>query len=237
MKPKHKLSLFTFMFFVALFFFTCSKEETNVVLTPPVATSIEIFDIKVNTAKSISNVTLNEEGELLSKGICFGTTPDPTVSGNKTNDGTEVGDYISYIENLEANKEYYVRAYATNEAGTSYGKNLTLKTSAKPIIKGNLTLETQEELDFLFKSGITMVDGNLTIGTSYYNNEKKIISLEMMHTLTEVKGDLIIKRTLLENLSGLEGLIKVGGDFSLSHNDDLLNLNALKKYQSNRRRS
>jgi uncharacterized protein (TIGR02145 family) len=46
----------------------------------------------------------------------------------KTNDGSATGDFVSNITGLEANTTYYVRGYATNSVGTSYGNEVNFTT-------------------------------------------------------------------------------------------------------------
>lgn len=122
-------------------------------------------EISVKTY-NVSNVTTNSatvsgsvlyEGELLAKGVCWNTSPNPIVGANYTNEGTEAGDFTSDISGLEANKTYYVRAYATTNNGPEYGEELDFTTksvvaeptvvtvevssvtSSKAIVKGNIT--------------------------------------------------------------------------------------------------
>lgn len=206
---------------------SCSKDEIN---EPPIVSSIEVFDITNTSAKCFSEISTASSGKIASKGVCYGTAPDPTVNGSKTDDGNGFGSFISKIENLEANKEYFVRAYATNEAGTSYGENILFKTSPEPIIKGHLNLQSQEEIDFIFKSSITTIEGDLVIGSSSGWSSTKIESLESMNSLIEVKGDLIIKNTsFLKNLKGLNGLTKIGGSLIISYNEDLVDISDLNQ--------
>jgi len=45
-----------------------------------------------------------------------------------TSDGTSIGSYTSTMSGLLPNTTYYVRAYATNKVGTSYGAVKEFKT-------------------------------------------------------------------------------------------------------------
>ena len=54
---------------------------------------------------------------------------DPTIADNKTSNGTETGTFTSSITGLSPGATYHVRAYATNSVGTSYGSDVSLKTS------------------------------------------------------------------------------------------------------------
>jgi hypothetical protein len=66
------------------------------------------------------------------RGICFGIKTSPTVADGKTTDGTGMGAFTSSLKGLKHNTTYYVRAYATNSAGTAYGTEVTFKTAALP---------------------------------------------------------------------------------------------------------
>lgn len=61
------------------------------------------------------------------KGICWGTSPNPTIANNKTSDGTGTNSYTSRII-PSINTTYYVRAYATNSFGTGYGNEVSFTT-------------------------------------------------------------------------------------------------------------
>ena len=59
-------------------------------------------------------------------GHCWAATIDPTTSDDKTTNGAgSVGVFESTLTELSPLQKYYVRAYATNTEGTSYGANVT----------------------------------------------------------------------------------------------------------------
>jgi uncharacterized protein (TIGR02145 family) len=60
--------------------------------------------------------------------VCWSTNQTPTISDNKTTDGTGAGNFVSSISGLTANTTYYVRAYATNSNGTAYGSVMSFTT-------------------------------------------------------------------------------------------------------------
>ena len=49
--------------------------------------------------------------------------PD-TIKENRTVDGIGSDSYLSFISGLRHSQYYFVRAYATNSAGTSYGNQV-----------------------------------------------------------------------------------------------------------------
>jgi uncharacterized protein (TIGR02145 family) len=74
-------------------------------------------------------VTSDGGSEIIVFGVCWSTSPNPTISHNKTSYNTGIGSYTSIITGLTENTTYYVRAYATNNAGTSYGNEISFKTN------------------------------------------------------------------------------------------------------------
>jgi hypothetical protein len=65
------------------------------------------------------------------RGVVWSTSVSPTVAlSTRTIDGTGTGSFTSSITGLAGSTTYYVRAYATNSAGTAYGAQLTIATSA-----------------------------------------------------------------------------------------------------------
>ena len=62
------------------------------------------------------------------RGVCWSTSQNPTINDNKTTDGSGTGSFTSQLTGLSRNTIYYVRAYATNSAGTSYGDQKSIKT-------------------------------------------------------------------------------------------------------------
>ncbi len=71
--------------------------------------------------------------DILERGICWGTSPNPTIDGNKLTAGAGMGEFECRITYLFGNTTYYVRAYAANAAGLKYGEELvTFTTSPHP---------------------------------------------------------------------------------------------------------
>lgn len=95
---------------------------------PPAITTSEVTFITSFTAVSGGEITEQAGIPVFSRGICWSTTPNPSISDNKTVNGSGAGSYVSYLTGLEANTDYYVRAYATNGGGTYYGNQVGFKT-------------------------------------------------------------------------------------------------------------
>ena len=95
----------------------------------PTVTTTAASSVTANSASSGGNVTAAGDGTISARGVCWNTTGTPTTADSKTSDSTGTGEFTSSITGLSASTTYYVRAYATNEFGTSYGSQVTFTTS------------------------------------------------------------------------------------------------------------
>ena len=98
------------------------------VVAAPTVTTTAISDIDKNTATGGGNVTADGGATVTARGICWSTAQNPTIDGSHTTDGTGTGSFTSSMTGLTANTTYYVRAYATNSAGTAYGEAVSFTT-------------------------------------------------------------------------------------------------------------
>ena len=96
--------------------------------TVATVTTTAISNIDKTTATGGGNVTADGGATIPTRGICWSTSQNPTVDGSHTTDGTGTGSFTSSMTGLAANTTYYVRAYATNSAGTAYGEQVSFTT-------------------------------------------------------------------------------------------------------------
>ena len=131
-------------------------------LTPPeaglpVLTTTTVTSITETTAVSGGNITNNGGSPVTSRGVCWSASEDPTLSDSHTNDGTGTGEFTSEITDLNPNTNYYVRAYATNSAGTAYGENEGFTTAQGP----GLPIVTTDTVSSITQT-TAMCGGNIT---------------------------------------------------------------------------
>jgi hypothetical protein len=93
--------------------------------TATTAAATAITDV---TATSGGNVLTDGGATVTARGVCWGTSANPTTAGSHTTDGSGLGVFTSSLTGLSANTLYHTRAYATNSAGTWYGNDLTFTT-------------------------------------------------------------------------------------------------------------
>ena len=94
----------------------------------PIVATVAASNIGMNTATTGGNVFSDGGAPVIARGVCYSVTPNPTLSESHTSDGTGTGAFTSNLTNLVENTTYYVRAYATNSAGTAYGQEVNFTT-------------------------------------------------------------------------------------------------------------
>lgn len=98
---------------------------------PSGITTVTISSITQNSA--LSGGIINNDGgaSISAKGVCWSSTnTQPTIlNSTVTNNGTGINSFSSNITGLNSGTTYYVRAYATNSAGTGYGNVISFTTS------------------------------------------------------------------------------------------------------------
>ena len=90
----------------------------------PTVTTTSLTNVTTTSLSTGGNITNDGGGAITARGVCYGTSPNPTISGTKTTNGTGSGAFTSSLSGLTAGVTYYIRAYATNSAGTAYGNEL-----------------------------------------------------------------------------------------------------------------
>ena len=117
MKCLFKNSVIVILLYGTAIFLPSCKEEA----TLPVVTTAVISDITFTSATTGGFVEDEGGAEVTAMGVCW-STGFPTIEDSKTTEGAGSGSFTSIITGLMPGTVYYVRAYAVNSAGTSYGK-------------------------------------------------------------------------------------------------------------------
>jgi len=103
-------------------------KEKAVTIVVPTVTTTTVTSIAQTTATGGGNVNADGGATVTARGVCWSTSPNPDITNSKTTDGSGTGSFTSSITGLTANTGYYIRAYATNSAGTGYGSHETFAT-------------------------------------------------------------------------------------------------------------
>ncbi|MCR4847670.1 MAG: hypothetical protein K5920_02315 [Bacteroidales bacterium] len=112
------------------------SETISLLFSTPIVTTSNVVDITTNSAVSGGLVTSDGGSFVTARGVCWSTSPHPTISNSHTTDGNGTGSFTSNILGLIEGTVYYVRAYATNGKGTAYGeqKSFTTPTQTLPTV-------------------------------------------------------------------------------------------------------
>lgn len=162
---------------------------TTIPLSPEVTTGT-LSAITTASAMCSGNVISDGGTTIMARGICWNISSNPTINDFKTTDGTGTGTFTGKLTGLTSNTGYYLRAYATNSQGVSYGNELSFTTAPLTVtdIEGNsyhtVTIGSQVWLAENLKTtkyndntSIPLVTGNSewvylsSPGYSWYSND------------------------------------------------------------------
>ena len=145
---------------------------------PPEVTTSDVTDISQTHATCGGVVTYDGGAAITDRGICWSTEPEPTIGNAHVNCGEGTGAFSGQITGLSINTTYYVRSYAVNSAGTSYGDEVSFITppmadikilsignsyssdalSYVPFILENMNVDVNIQIGILNMGGATLSD-------------------------------------------------------------------------------
>ena len=147
----------------------------------PTITTTAVTSITTSSATSGGTITSDGGAAVTARGICWSTSSNPTIAlSTKTTDGTGTGSFSSSLIGLASGTTYYVRAYATNSAGTGYGTQESFATLLIPTITNGTQFWQNTNLNVATYSDGTLIPevqdptawSTLTTGAwCYYNND------------------------------------------------------------------
>ena len=139
----------------------------------PVVNTGSVLGVTSTTATCGGEVLDGGGASVTARGVCWSTSHNPTVADAHTSNGTGIGEFTGSITGLTPGTTYYVRAYATNSEGTSYGEEVSFFTEL-------CALEDQCELTFVLTdsygdswngNAILVKDGQTGVLLGYMTNE------------------------------------------------------------------
>ena len=151
--------LITLAFVIMATFNACKPEPEPEPQTPGSVkvTTSSVSNITETSAKCGGTVTASGYS-VGSCGLCYSELPNPTINSYITSDQVGTGTFTSTMSGLEPGTKYYVRAYATNEKGTSYGEQKSFTTLDDPTIG---TINGYEYVDLGLPSGLKWATCNV----------------------------------------------------------------------------
>ncbi len=132
----------------------------------PVITTNPLNSLTSSSVISGGSISYDGGSNIIKRGVCWSAFPNPTIAlSSKTEDGGGVGSFNSIVSNINPNTLYYLRSYATNIFGTSYGNQITFTTIG---VSGSLATITTSNVEItgcceINCGGVISADGGLVV--------------------------------------------------------------------------
>lgn len=103
----------------------------------PTVTTTALSEVTFESAKTGGTIETTGGDAVTACGVVWGENHNPTLADNCTVEDLAEGEFTftSVITGLEPDKEYYIRAYATNSVGTAYGNEIKFSTTTEPCVE------------------------------------------------------------------------------------------------------
>ncbi len=205
--------------------------------TPTVSTS-PVTNIGTTTARCNGDVTDLGATAVTQHGFCWGTSPEPSLLDdfNELNEKSSTGTFFADISGLTSNTFYYVRAYATNGNGTTYGDQVSFTTNDNSLpvelssFSAGLTSDYLAELSWTTKSQTDLLGFNILRNynrdseTAEQINNSVIVgensSYEINYTYVDVDVDTGTGYYYWLECVNLDGTVCLFGPVSITIDED-----------------
>ena len=96
--------------------------------TLPQVNTTSVTNVTTSTAL-VTGEVISEGDQNTTRGFCYSNTPNPTINNDTASSGRGIGTYSATINGLSPFTTYYVRSFARNDLGISYGSEVSFRTS------------------------------------------------------------------------------------------------------------
>jgi len=105
----------------------CVKQMES---SAPVVHTKPVIDADIHSTYAIAGGSCGDAGDpITAYGVCWSTSPHPTINDNHTTDGSGEATFTTQMLGLTNGVTYYVRAYAINSIGVTYGEEYSFTTN------------------------------------------------------------------------------------------------------------
>lgn len=163
----------------------------------PNKATVSTFSVTdITDVNAVGSLNLSNDGgdAGTSHGLCWDTSPNPSVTSNQTvSTGSGTGIFTVQINNLQPSTTYYVRAFATNSVGLSYGNEVSFITDVFSGIKSQqnskeLVVFPNPSSNFIY---LKLPESSKGINYTIYDTNGKLMLRE---EITVVKNGIDISK-------------------------------------------
>ncbi|GEM_PF-408233 len=160
------------------------EEKSFTTLEDNISLAIVHVSAMTDNATVTWEITNTEQVPILDKGICFDTATMPTTESQTISVSDTGTHFETQIDNLLPITQYYVRAFATTENGTTYSEEVSFTTVAASDL--NPHLELMQGSGYTYNNATIIAGETLTFGIIGTKNEMSGADLtRFKFTITE----------------------------------------------------
>ncbi len=149
----------------------CTTASAPVVTTAASATAITANSASLDGTATGTGIT--------ARGVCYGTTQNPSIANTVSNAGTGEGSFTANLSGLSPATFYYARAFATNATGTSYGSEISFTTLPAQVQGVNVTFKV--DVTNYIAGGSTIGAGGIRIAGNFADRGAKVNGTNMVN--------------------------------------------------------
>ena len=163
---------FLFLSIISALLISCSNSDKPNIdgsSTSLTVKTYSVYNVTYTTATYLGMITNYGLSPVTATGVCWATSPNPTILGLHTTDVATDASFSSTLSGLAPNTTYYARAYATDSDGTKYGGQIYFTTLASQFINGTGVTDVEGTFYTSIKiNGVEWMKKNLNV--SKYKN-------------------------------------------------------------------
>lgn len=171
---------------------------------PVVLSTRPVGTIASTTVEAGGDITSDGGAAVTERGIVYGTGVNPTTANTKVVDASGgTGSFTVTLTGLTPATLYYMRAYAINSGGTSYGENIRVNTLANP----DPVVTTARQMEFLTR-GVVAVRKNINtvyVGWRLLGTDPSTIAFNVYRDGVKLNAAPITSSTNFEDNTALDG--------------------------------
>ncbi len=176
----------------------------------PTVLTTGLFDVTSTSAEVDGYVSAIANSNVTERGICWGTSPEPTTKVQATTEGDGRGYYTLDLTGLTPGTTYYVRAYAINGKGTTYGAEISFTTDAEEPNYATAEIDRDEHEGKIEIENAVSIGNSVYAGSSYFGTQGNNVN-DWTHYDATGYTNIYIDGTSYNTLENSGNFMNIGG--------------------------